>query len=116
MISSYSSGWKRAFDYSGRSSRADFWWFQLVNILVFVLLNIVTGVLAGVFSDNPAPAAVVASLAGLYSFAQIVPEISLAVRRMRDIGKEWYWIFISLVPCIGGFWFLYLTIQPSVVG
>lgn len=35
---------------------------------------------------------------------------------MHDIGKAWYWIFISLVPCIGGFWFLYLTVQPSVLG
>ena len=116
MISSYTSGWTRSFDYSGRTSRADYWWFQLGNVIVLILLSVVAVVLGNVFSDNPFPAGVFWSIYGFYCFAQYVPQLALAVRRMRDIGKEWYWIFISLVPCIGGFWFLYLAVQPSVVG
>lgn len=116
MISSYTSGWKRAFDYAGRSTRSDFWWFQLLNTLIYIILSVITAVLAGAFPDNLLPAGVFGSLSVLFYLGWIVAAISLSVRRMRDIGKEWYWIFISLVPCIGGFWFLYLTIQPSVLG
>lgn len=116
MISSYTSGWKRSFDYSGRATRADYWWFVLANLIVYVILLVITTALAVALPDNPTPARVFESLTGLYIFAQIIPSLALCVRRMHDIGKQWYWIFISLVPCIGGFWFLYLTIQPSVVG
>lgn len=116
MISSYTSGWKRAFDYSGRATRADYWWFVLANLIIYVILLVITSALAAALPDNPAPSGIFASLTGLYGFAQILPSLALSVRRMHDIGKQWYWIFISLVPCIGGFWFLYLTIQPSVVG
>ena len=52
----------------------------------------------------------------IYAIAQIFPSLSITVRRLRDSGKEWVWIFINLVPFIGGFWFLYLLVQPSVVG
>ena len=116
MISSYASGWALSFDYSGRATRADYWWFVLANLIVYFLLLAVTSAFAVALPDTPAPAALLGSLTGLYVFAQILPSLALSVRRMRDIGKEWYWIFISLVPCIGGFWFLYLTVQPSVLG
>lgn len=116
MISSYTSGWTRAFDYSGRATRADYWWFVLVNLIVYFILLILTSALAIALPDMPAPASVLGSLTALYGFAQIFPALALSVRRIRDIGKEWYWIFISLVPCIGGFWFLYLMVQPSVLG
>ena len=55
-------------------------------------------------------------VAMIYAIAQIFPSLSITVRRLRDSGKEWVWIFINLVPFIGGFWFLYLLVQPSVVG
>lgn len=116
MISSYASGWTRSFDYSGRSTRAEYWWFVLANLIVYFILLVVTTVLAAALPDNPLPSGLFGSLTALYIFGQIFPSLALSVRRMRDIGKEWYWIFISLVPCIGGFWFLYLTVQPSVLG
>jgi uncharacterized membrane protein YhaH (DUF805 family) len=46
--------------------------------------------------------------------AQIVPHLPLTVRRLRDAGKPWGWIFIGLVPIIGAIWLIYLLVQPSV--
>ena len=51
----------------------------------------------------------------VYGIAQIFPSLSITIRRLRDAGKQWVWIFINFVPLIGGFWFLYLLVQPSVV-
>jgi uncharacterized membrane protein YhaH (DUF805 family) len=42
--------------------------------------------------------------------------LAISVRRLRDSGKEWVWLFINFVPCIGGFWFIYLMVQPSIGG
>ena len=115
MFSSYTSGWQRSFDYEGRATRSDYWWFQLLNIIVLIVVNVLAAVCAANLPDSPL-GGIVGVVSTIYYFAQIFPSLSLSVRRMHDIGKGWVWILISLVPCIGGFWFLYLTIQPSVVG
>ena len=49
----------------------------------------------------------------IYMMAQIFPSLSIIVRRLRDIGKDWKWMFISLVPLISGIWFIVLMCQPS---
>jgi len=43
----------------------------------------------------------------------LVPWIAVGVRRMHDIGKSGWWLFINLVPFIGGIWYFVLTLFPS---
>ena len=33
--------------------------------------------------------------------AFLLPSLGIAVRRLHDIGKSGWWIFISLIPLIG---------------
>ncbi|MFN7229558.1 MAG: DUF805 domain-containing protein [Synechococcaceae cyanobacterium] len=40
--------------------------------------------------------------------------MSLSVRRLRDAGKHWAWLFIGLIPLVGAIWLIWLFIQPSV--
>lgn len=97
LIEAYTSAWSRAFDYNGRSNRGDYWWFVLANVIVSL------GTLA-----------LSSKLQGLYSLASIVPSLPLVVRRLRDIGKPWPWIFIGLIPIIGAIWLIVLLCQPSL--
>lgn len=99
LIEAFTSGWTRSFDYSGRSNRGDYWWFVLANLIVTVVIGLI-------FSK----------IQGLYSLASLVPGIPLAVRRLRDAGKAWPWLFIALVPIIGGIWLIVLFCQPSISG
>jgi len=41
-----------------------------------------------------------------------VPHLPLAVRRLRDAGKDWQWIFVGITG-IGSLWLLYLHTLPS---
>ena len=41
MIKAYIDFWKRAFDFRGRSTRSDYWWFFLANIIVYGILVVV---------------------------------------------------------------------------
>ena len=112
MISSYTSGWKRAFDYAGRATRSDFWWFVLVDVIISIVLNGLFFVLS--LSDSSL-AVVLGAIATFYAWAAWVARVPLAVRRMRDIGKGWVWI-LTIFTCILLPWFIYLAAQPSVVG
>ncbi|MFM7313045.1 MAG: DUF805 domain-containing protein, partial [Cyanobium sp.] len=98
MLDAYLSGWKQSFDYEGRASRPDFWWFVLSNFIALFLLGIVAGFArsAGV------------GLYIIYLVAQIFPSLALTIRRLRDSGKVWPWIFIQLVPLVGPIWLIVL--------
>jgi uncharacterized membrane protein YhaH (DUF805 family) len=42
-----------------------------------------------------------------------VPSLPVTVRRLRDAGKPWAWIFIGLIPLVGSIWLIWLLAQPS---
>jgi uncharacterized membrane protein YhaH (DUF805 family) len=104
LLSAFTSAWQKSFDYAGRSSRGDYWWFALANFLLGIVLNLAS--LLGSFFYN---------LTVVYAAALIIPSLPLAIRRLRDAGKHWGWFFISLVPFIGVFWFIWLMTQPSAM-
>jgi len=101
LVNAFSSAWKRSFDYTGRSDRGDYWWFVLASFLILLLLNLV-----GTFIPF------IGVLANLYLIAESLPHLSLAVRRLRDAGKDWQWIFVAITG-IGSLWLLYLHTLPS---
>jgi len=101
LINAFTSAWKRSFDYTGRSDRGDYWFFLLASFIVLLVLNIV-----GSFVPF------IGVLANIYLITELVPHLSLAVRRLRDAGKDWQWIFVS-VTLIGTIWLLYLHTLPS---
>ena len=101
LINAFTSAWKRSFDYSGRADRGDYWWFVLANLIISVvllLLNNASTFFGWIYS--------------LWAIATIVPSISLSVRRLRDAGKDWQWIFVGITG-IGSLWLLYLHTLPS---
>ena len=105
LISAFSSAWKRSFDYSGRSDRGDYWWFVLANAIISVVLLLASNI-SNFFGW----------IYSIWTVATIVPSLSLTVRRLRDAGKHWAWMFIQLIPLVGLIWIIYLLVQPSVAG
>jgi uncharacterized membrane protein YhaH (DUF805 family) len=51
----------------------------------------------------------------LYLPASILPTLPLTIRRLRDAGKPWPWIFIGLIPIIGTIWLIVLLCQPTAL-
>lgn len=49
----------------------------------------------------------------IYSIAILVPSVSLIVRRLRDIGRSWFWVLLFLVPYIQLPALLYLSVKDS---
>jgi len=50
----------------------------------------------------------------LWGLAAAIPMLAISVRRLRDAGKNWTWLFINLIPCVGLVWYIILLCKSSV--
>ena len=111
MINSYKRFWTKAFDFKGRSTRNEYWLAVLANFLINLLILIIFGVLTLI---NENLGLIIYFIYFFYNLGQFIPSISICIRRVRDMGKGWQWIFINLIPIIGNIWFFVLLCQPSL--
>lgn len=113
--------------FSGRASRSEYWWFVALNSVVGLVIYLIafpSGVsMTEIAANGGSSLSVIeafpgwaSTLLGLYSLAVLLPSLAVSVRRLHDIGKGGGWIFISLVPLIGGIWYLVLMLLPSQIG
>lgn len=102
ILNHYINMWKNAFDFSGKTDRPGYWWAVLLNFIVSSLVSCI-----GTAISAPV-------LANIYGLLVLIPELSLCVRRLRDAGKGWGWMFINLIPLVGWIVFIVMLCQPSL--
>ena len=123
MFSAYKKFWTRYADFSGRSSRSDYWWVVLCHFLITLPFSLIAvfGFLiplfsevyyAGLYDYEPDFSGVTAGaglavfimfLLAIYWLATIVPNLAIAVRRLRDAGFHWAFIFLTVGPSLASF-------------
>ncbi len=103
---------KKYFVFSGRSRRAEYWYFMLFNFIVLFVLGMIQFFVA-LSGGNPM---IVSVIYWLYYLAILIPTLAVSVRRLHDIGKSGWMILINLIPIIGAIWFLVLTCFDSTEG
>lgn len=123
MFSAYKKFWTRYADFSGRSSRSDYWWVFLCNFLITLPFSFIAlfGFLIPLFSEvyyaglygyepdfsgamaGAGFAAFIMFLLAIYGLATIVPHLAITVRRLRDAGFHWAFIFLGVGPLIASF-------------
>jgi uncharacterized membrane protein YhaH (DUF805 family) len=82
--------------FDGRAGRPEFWWFQLVNVCVVVLLSIVL-----------AAAGLSRAIADLYQLAVFLPSLGVQIRRLHDIDRSGWWVLLWFIPIVG--WILMIV-------
>ena len=123
MFSAYKKFWTRYADFSGRSSRSDYWWVVLCNFLITLPFSLIAffGFLIPLFSEiyyaglydyepdlsgamaGAGLAVFIMFLLAIYELATIVPYLAITVRRLRDAGFHWSFIFLGVGPTIASF-------------
>ena len=101
LMQAVASVFKNYANFKGRARRSEYWWFLLFNILVYIGALIIGAVFASVSDEPSALMAITFVLTGLYSFATIIPSLSVTCRRLHDIGKSGAYIFFGLLPVVG---------------
>ena len=80
--------WVKAFDFTGSTNRYDFW-------IVFFILTVIGFVID---LDN-----MPLIVQNIWVAASLIPTLSIIIRRLRDAGYKFGWLWRSLIP----FYFLF---------
>ena len=121
--------YSRYFDFGGRSTRAEYWWYQLYSYIVSIVmtLSFLIGAIAGIGAlfgdDDMAIAAIIGLLLFLLCFLiillSIIPAIAITIRRLHDSGKSsllvWL-LFVPLVNIVAGVLVFIFSLLPSSAG
>ncbi|KQO63799.1 DUF805 domain-containing protein [Curtobacterium sp. Leaf261] len=101
-------------DFTGRAGRAEYWWWVLWAVIIFVPLSIVGSVIdvATGFGADTDPASLQAVtesfrspssiISYVFGLVILVPGWALAARRLHDTGRSGWWQLLQLVPIVGG--------------
>ena len=115
MINAYKNFFKGYVDFSGRSTRSDYWWVWLGNMILLVpFYSAYFKVLA-----NPRNETALMALGGIaiiymiFGIALFLPGLALTVRRLRDAGFHWALIFVIFIPMVGPLALLALLAMPT---
>ena len=90
MIEAYKKFWINGINFSGRSTRSDYWYVVLANFLIGFIIGVIAGIV---------PKLEILSV--LYTIAALIPGIALVIRRFHDINKSGFNYFWILVPIVG---------------
>ena len=120
MIEAYKKFWKGYVDFEGRSTRSDYWFAYLANMLTVVAFYVLLAVFGGIAGATDSSFLAVISLILLliffaYGIAACLPGIAVTVRRLRDAGYHWAYIFIPLIPFVGILILIFPLCQPTKV-
>jgi uncharacterized membrane protein YhaH (DUF805 family) len=105
---------KRYAEFSGRSSRAELWWFVL-GVFAFWIAAMILGfaAVAGIGASGTQPSAGLLGAFGITwlilmvaFLALLIPWLAVQVRRLHDIDRSGWWL--------GGFYLLYVVYAVSM--
>ena len=89
------------FTFSGRAPRSEYWYFYLFFILCAIggaVLDVAGGT-AAFDEDGEFESGLLLVLSVLVLF---FPQLSVAVRRLHDIDRSGWWLWLGLIPILGG--------------
>ena len=110
MLNAYKNFWKGYVNFTGRSTRPEFWWVWLLNMVIF--FPVYYSLFTGLEFDNPIINIAVFSMCIILLLVEFVPLLALIVLRLRDVGIHWAYIFIVFVP-LGALTLLIMLAMPS---
>ena len=115
MINAYKNFFKGYVAFTGRSTRSEYWWIWLTNMILLVpFYSAYFKALA-----NPRNETALMALGGIaiiymiFGLALMLPMLALTVRRLRDAGFHWALIFVIFIPMVGPLALLVLLAMPT---
>jgi uncharacterized membrane protein YhaH (DUF805 family) len=84
---------QRYADFSGRAPRAEYWWYFLATIIVYIVVMIVESMVGLDGTVGPYGPLSLILMLGL-----LVPGLAVTVRRLHDTNRSGWWILVAVIP------------------
>ena len=106
--SAYRAFFKNYVNFKGRSRRSELWYVGLANVLIMLIAYILLipdfismseGI--GDIANQMIEIIVIVGFLFIYELICFVPNLSLSVRRLHDIGKSGWYLLMGCIPIIG---------------
>ncbi len=108
---------KKYAEFNGTASRSEYWWWALLSFLIGLPAQVLSRAID--YNENVGLLLVAGFVSLLYlgwALATLVPSLAVAVRRLRDAGYHWAWLFIALIPIVGTIILIVFLASPSKAG
>ena len=120
MIEAYKKFWKGYVDFTGRSTPSDYWFAFSAHVLIFFAYYLLDAVFERMVSATGSMDVFTISVILLliffaYGIATVLPGLAITVRRLRDAGYNWPYIFVAFIPFVGGIILIVLLCKPTKV-
>jgi uncharacterized membrane protein YhaH (DUF805 family) len=104
------TGFQKYIGFGGRAARSEYWYWVLFVLLLQIVAWLIDMTLFGFNTTGVNPIGVIVSLATL------LPGLAVSVRRLHDIDRVGWWIFLALIPIIGAIVLIYWACLRGTVG
>ena len=106
FIESLITCYKKTFNYRGRASKSEYWWFQLYFILFAISLSYLgrfTGLPMDPYylSDTQRILINIGNLILYILLFSLLPLLSAVIRRFHDMNKSGWAVIYAVIPFIG---------------
>ena len=116
MIEAYKKFWKGYDDFRGRSTPSDYWFAYSAHVLIFFASYLLLAVFQGMAVDETSllrNEVIFLFIFFVYGVAAILPGIAITVRRLRDAGCNWLYIFYSFSSICRYFYLNFSTMSTN---
>ncbi|MBO6112382.1 MAG: DUF805 domain-containing protein [Lachnospiraceae bacterium] len=90
FVDSIKTCFSKIVTFDGRARRSEYWWFQLFVFIVDIVVSAIIN-----------QTGLGATVSGIISLLLALCSLSVAVRRLHDIGKSGWFYLIGLIPLVG---------------
>ena len=99
-------------DFAGRAPRAEYWWFFLAIVVVYIVFSIIESItgLKGMVGGVYGP------LTLLLWLGTLVPCLAVSVRRLHDTGRSGWWMLLIVPYLVSAILLLMAIMAGSMTG
>jgi uncharacterized membrane protein YhaH (DUF805 family) len=85
-----SAGFSNYVNFNDRAPRSEYWYWILFTVIAEVVVAAIDRALG------------IHLIAALLVLAIVIPTFAVTIRRLHDLDRSGWWIFLSFIPLIGG--------------
>ncbi|MBJ7554088.1 DUF805 domain-containing protein [Marinomonas spartinae] len=111
----YLVAFKKYAVFSGRSSRKEFWYFVMGNMMVNLLLSLLFFV-QSFLSKSLITLDQLMIVVLVFNFLILSPTIGVSIRRLHDINRSGWFIFLNVIPVFGTLLLIFLLSLEGSIG